>query len=503
MKPTYTNYSTINEDFDFGSLEIESVDMDTLEDGVSEAMATRNLEIPLDQILAGAFKLKLSNVMSQKLTFGKYMGWCHPKNKKPVKDKINDTCRNTIENILNNGIPSDTWGRNTAKESTCLINTIPSHIIHNFNAATIKDITSAGFKFICNSMPSGGYNQAITDVCLMDASEIDERVCQCINETIKYVTGHDYDFRDTLFAKETVKKPVNKQIPKLFYKIWVSPDNGLIIIDHISEYDAKDVKRNQWHSGEYDIYNFPKSIMIGAVIFTNIKGYVLHYDKKESKQQLYQVEIQKKELKFINALEASMTITCKRLESYAYLDKLRGIDHYEVHHDPHGHIWYPAVPLNAYMARDYRSPAPKTYKIPNDLTNLKKAYGIFKFSTVMGNSNEWIQCVSHPKIRGYRHIKMPGIIIYQTNDPVFCEKLLGPGSASYLRNYADMYYLDKKTNDYICLWSFIWFDDWAMEICDKFIDDPKSSISSLTKFLREVKQVSHGNFIRAQVNGKL
>lgn len=68
--------------------------------------------------------------------------------------------------------------------------------------------------------------------------------------------------------------------------MWVSPDNGLIVVDHVSYYE-KPIDNYTYPGGAFILTEPPMRYMDSAVVFTNLIVYKIGSDDNDVESQKY------------------------------------------------------------------------------------------------------------------------------------------------------------------------------------------------------------------------
>lgn len=462
--------------FDFNDIQIDTVTQD-IKELASKGLAYRNLEIPVKALFRVLYNIDAPVGCSVKSKIGNYPAWFNIHEDRPNVPKSISKCLFKIS--LGKRDMNYEWNKPVEATSSY---TCTSQEYANLTGKYTISLFDAGFKLVSN-MQQETNRFGKTDLYLPE-NELDYDLAKCINAILEYVVRKPCNVKDNIFGKNQI---VDDQFNQLFYRIFVSPDKGILVIDHITYYnDPKTLSYNRYTDVPHiNITQSPKFLCMPMVVFTNSIGYIIQDTVKGFEKQSKDFERKKREMNFIKELETYNGVTVLRTDISTTYPPCRPAPA-PIMKDRNGHIWYGAAYPYSYVP--YKN---KTHIPPQSMIELAGPMDdpdapVNRLTQVCSSAKNWHICILHPKIRGYRNIKAKGIILYQTNDPEWSEKILGRGAAEYLRKYTDTYNNSQRYN-YELGYSFIWYDDYAMEMYDKFIDNEIEKVVQLKEELRKRK----------------
>lgn len=120
-----------------------------------------------------------------------------------------------------------------------------------------------------------------------NSADIPESLDSCINTILSTALQRPVNFREHMFYEGNLPQT-------FFYDLFISPDNGLIIVDHVSEY--KDGLVSNFNTGRTDDRQFklnsePIRFMSMAIVFTNKIAYKMSNSVGELKSKEKQYKL--------------------------------------------------------------------------------------------------------------------------------------------------------------------------------------------------------------------
>lgn len=304
----------------------------------------------------------------------------------------------------------------------------------------------------------------------IDPSDIKTELDECINAIIEHAIGKPYNYRDHLF--QTAE---NRTDDKVFYSLWISPDNGVIIVDHISMYDRPPT--HSWMAS-YDVYRVPVRYMGPAVVFTNLVAYK---QTAHDKDDVREMKASQAKFKFMNRIAD----ICTGIEKRCYTTAIDcntynngDIDRTGIMFDKNKHVYYSGASAYQWTTNNSQCIVHRTASqgqpAPQDIEPFKfpDKISVDIFTTYTSYKSNFKQVVNHPKIIGFINPENPYFIIYATPDRNFAMNLLGYESGRFLDEKCVMYYGYRpvvngvKVNKYIKFYVFYWYTDAGMQLID-------------------------------------
>lgn len=423
--------------FDFGDIELEPVDSNRkkLNDMV---YGVHNVKIPCDTLLSVVYNVKFPQVLDKPIEIDTYPAWV---------TKNYDTLPNKY---LTSILAPRRLGFNLPPEE----NTGPYYrgrdIIIGLSASCENALKVAKFKLISNMNP--------------EPEDLNDDVVECVNSIISHVAGISYEHNKVAFTYNELCNGVQNLNSNIFYKMWVSPDNGLIVVDHVSYYKNSVYKLNDCN--RFYIFTPPTVYMGPAVVFTNLIVYKKNLQDKD-------IESEKKHVDFV----FRMSDICKAIESVCYTCAMKDntsfnvIDRTGIMFDMNKHLYYSAasswaLTSNHPNSNGYRQRTlpPKSSIVPFNPAKIKD---IGQITTYCSRKSLWVKSVGHPKVVGFTCADKPYYIIYATGDIEFAVKLLGENAREFLEKKCVFYYTNDKGTTYMKFYTFVWYTDAGMKIIDQ------------------------------------
>lgn len=385
-------------------------------------------------------------------------------------------------NAFKMSIPNDSWTE--FGEDGDIVYYSLSMTVHGtgMNTKYERQFYNAGWKYIS----SIDLTQSHRDVLkyIVDLDTLPKRVIRTINEIISAVILEPYDIMKSAYSNSA-----GSGDRRVFYKIFVSPDNGVLFIDHISKYKDPLI-RARFNSTKFIVTEPAQYYFNCGIAYTKAVGYKFKTGKNELAAQSDEFNHTELIKKYIKAVEQGTYIACLNDTNYWNDNTYRPKDKcQEIKYDRNDHIWYAAVSHSTIWGRVRvpsqlsRKDAPANYK-PLDFTNLPKQFKITTFCFGAVSPKQWKAVVRHPKIIGYQNHAYPGFIVYCVSDLTFADKLLGPGASAHMLECGQVFVKGDTINEYYRCFPFVWFNDKGMKDIDNYLDDPSIRLSSLIKSLK-------------------
>lgn len=465
MTPAYSKLQnivkhSINESFDFG--EIETTDLSQFDDVASAAVAKLNMDMDITALFASLFNIEcpLKNFTPIKVIPG-ILGYCRENNW--------NICNYTGVNRHNECYENDAFMFSHWQPSREDIHYWGFKLIQNMKHHKWGFISSSSLK----SFASDDDSKYAADVQTLPNS-----VINTINTVISFVTGEPFNIVQNAF----------KDNGRVFYSIALSPDMGVMVIDHISCYDTQ--LKNRPYTTQYRVYSKPEKFLGPCIIFTGKVGYKMGKEQNELQADHEQFKFQQKITDFILGIENSCNMSVfshilKDMASYY----CRPLEIQKPQFDKNGHIWYSACsPVSLYgrcqnQWSEREMPPARANVSTLSITNKIPAW--LEPKSVMANvfTSGWEPAVLNPKIIGWKNRKFPGMMLYVTPDPMFAGKLLGPDSIEYVKECCHVC-IKKNVKTFYTAYAFVWYGHQVMEMFEDFMENtPKKT--KIKDFFRE------------------
>lgn len=218
-------HKSISEALDFGSIEIETTPISDIK---NQILCAYNTQIPIDVLLASVYKVKSIKAQKTPIDIDGFPAWVSL-NYESFPAKYDRHIKNFTKPPLKE------------IDSGCPFHDNSHIVIAGLPAKYRVELHNQGFIRVSSTYAYKNYVKNFK----IDPSDIKSELDDCINAIIEHAIGKPYNYRDHLFQKME-----DRTDDKVFYSLWISPDNGLIIVDHISMYD-KPPKHNMYAS--YDV----------------------------------------------------------------------------------------------------------------------------------------------------------------------------------------------------------------------------------------------------------
>lgn len=421
--------------FDFGDIELEPVDNHKkLNDMV---YSIHNVKIPCDTLLSVVYNVKFPYVLAKPIEIDTYPAWV---------TKNYDTFPNKY---LSSILAPRRFGWDPLPEEETGPYGRGQDVIIGLSTSCEKALKFAKFQLISNMNP----------YCV----DLNDDVVECVDSIISHVAGISYEHNKVAFTYNELCNNVENLNSNVFYRMWLSPDNGLIVVDHVSYY-KNSVYRTQ--QNKFSISKPPTAYMGPAVVFTNLIMYKNSIKDKD-------IESKKKYADFV----FRMTEICKAIESVCYTCAMKDntsfnvIDRSGIMFDMNKHLYYSAASSWALTSNHPNSNGYRQRTLPAKSSivpfNLAKIKDIGQITTYCSRKSLWVKSVDHPKVVGFTCTDKPYYIIYATGDLEFAVKLLGENAREFIKKKCVFYYTNDKGNTYMQFYTFVWYTDAGMKIIDQ------------------------------------
>lgn len=435
---------SINEAFDFSAADIQTTDISDLDLTANIAVSKYNMSLDIKGILYALFKCSLPPGVKQKVDWNGIYGYVHSNH--------DDLDMNLVqkEKIRRNGF----W----IYEAPAFVTKDRGYhpYLQELTQPYSESLLLANFKLMTNV--------ACSEILTINKNAVPDQVFKAVNTIIEQLTGKPYDSKTDMYSDK---------VTNMVYKMYLSPDNGIIILDHASLFDNNMRPFNTLYKDicckghiEFRKYVELKQKLVAyfkpMVIFTGAVGYKLNnIDYKAAKKTQ---DTAKKTMQFIKAIT-------RRLGIFPPADSLDSPQLYEYDASPkfdkNGHIFWTAVnqdtPYFCYSnpggkAPNLRNSKPLDFKVM--VPDQALIHGMHKL--------DYVKCFNNPKVIGFKNKEYNEQICYIFNDLDLAVKLLGEEHRNYIENACKRYYV--YDGDVWHVYAVSWLTDAGMKAYEAFLD---------------------------------
>ena len=245
-------------------------------------LAGDNVKIPIDTLIAGVYNVDCPKKLSRKYTkIGEYFAYRSP-----------DVLPGRVLTRINPGSNVPWYSTDYAYECVARgysLYTQTYGCVRMLSDNMRRALINNGFTHLYS------YGKDINNT----PADIPESLDPCINTILSTALQRSVNFREHKFF-------VGNEPQSFFYDFFISPDNGLIIVDHVSEY--KEGLTSNFTTGRTEEHLFklasaPVRFMSAAIVFTNKIAYKMSNTVGELKSKEKQYKLVQYIKKFARAVE--------------------------------------------------------------------------------------------------------------------------------------------------------------------------------------------------------